>query len=193
MLRKLFILPAFFILLIPVAKAQLATGNILVGADVADINLNLNRGGNFSFSLNPKIGWFIKPAIAVGPYATFALSTAKEAGTSINYGIGAFGRYYFSRDEVNILRHMRLFAEANAGFEGYNPAVGDNTNGIGLGFGPGVAYFITPSVSLELLAKYDAIVGFGSAPASNNLNIQLGFQVYLPSNRVIDRVQDTRK
>jgi hypothetical protein len=31
--------------------------------------------------------------------------------------------------------------------------------------------------------KYNGIVGFGSKPTSNDLNISFGFQIYLPSSR----------
>jgi hypothetical protein len=85
---------------------------------------------------------------------------------------------------VNILRHGHFFFEANVGIEGYNPATGDNTNGLGLGGGPGYAYFVTSNVGLETLFKYNGIIGFGSAVTSSNLNLSFGLQIYLGSNRV---------
>jgi hypothetical protein len=164
-------------------KAQIQQGNILVGADIADLNLGLDEGGNFSFTINPKAAFFFKDNIALGGYLTFGLSTAKDAGTSINYGVGALGRYYFSRDQVNILRQARFFGEGTVGIDGDNPAVGDNTNGLGISFGPGIAYFITPNIGLEGLFKYNGIIGFGSSTTSNNLTLNVGFQIYLPSSK----------
>jgi hypothetical protein len=84
---------------------------------------------------------------------------------------------------MNLLHHSRFFVEGNVGIEGDNPAVGDNTNGLGLGIGPGWTYFITPNIGLEALLKYNGIVGFGSKPTSSNLNLTIGFQIYLPPSR----------
>ena len=80
--------------------------------------------------------------------------------------------------------------EGNAGIEGFNPAEGDNTNGLGLGFGPGFAYFITPNVGLETLLKYNLIVGFGSSATSSILNLNVGFQIYLGSGRAREVIQN---
>ena len=166
------------------AKAQIQQGNILIGADLTNINLSLDKGGNFSFRINPKIAWFIRDNVAVGGYVLAGLSTAKGAGTNVQYGIGALSRYYLGGGETEtLIRHSRIFFEGNIGIEGDNPAVGDNTNGLGLGIGPGLAYFITPNIGLEALLKYNGIVGFGTAPTSNELNFSLGFQIYLSSAR----------
>lgn len=192
MKTKIFILP-IALLSFTLVNAQLQTGNVLVGGDIAGISINLNKGGNFSANLNPKAAWFIRNNIAVGPYILLGISTAKGAGTNVNYGVGALGRYYFSRDEVNILRHARLFMEANAGIEGFNPAVGDNTNGLGLGVGPGLAYFITQNIGLEALVKYNGIVGFGTTPATNTINLAFGFQIYLPSRKIKDEIDRQHK
>jgi outer membrane protein with beta-barrel domain len=165
------------------ANAQIQQGNILIGADLTNINLSLDRGGNFSFRINPKVAWFVRDNVAVGGYLLAGLSTAKNAGTNVQYGVGVLGRYYLSGEKADLIRHTRLFFEGNVGIEGDNPAVGDNTNGLGLGIGPGIAYFITPNIGLEGLLKYNGIVGFGTAPTSNELNFSLGFQIYLSSSR----------
>lgn len=164
-------------------KAQIQRGNILIGADLTNINLSLDKGGNFSFLVNPKVAWFIRDNVAVGGYFIAGVSTAKGAGTNVNYGLGTLARYYFGPAELPVVRNTRFFAEGNIGIEGDNPAVGDNTNGLGLGIGPGVTYFITPNIGLEGLFKYNGIVGFGSKPTSNELNFSLGFQIYLPTAR----------
>ena len=166
------------------AAAQIQKGNVLIGGNLSNINLDLDGGKNFSLALTPKAAWFVRDNWAVGGYLSFGLNTAKGAGTGINYGVGALSRYYFGPQQVELLRHTRLFVEGNAGIEGDNPSVGDNTNGLGLGIGPGIAYFVTPNIGLEALVKYNGIVGFGSAPTSNNLNIGFGFQVYLPGKKI---------
>ncbi|MFT4024059.1 MAG: hypothetical protein QM664_09790 [Flavihumibacter sp.] len=166
------------------AAAQIQQGNVLIGGNISNLNFDLGSGKNFSLNITPKVAWFIRDNLALGGYVNFGLSTAKGAGTGINYGVGALSRYYFGRETINLQRHTRVFMEGNVGIEGYNPSVGDNTNGLGFGAGPGIAYFVTPNIGLEALLKYNGIVGFGSAPTSNNLNIGFGFQVYLPSKKI---------
>mgnify|MGYP003575070542 CR=1 FL=1 len=165
------------------AHAQIQRGNILVGADIANFDFSLDEGGNFSFIIDPKAAWFIQDNTAIGAYLRFGLSTAKDAGTSINYGVGALGRYY-AGSAANVVQSSRFFGEGTVGIEGDNPATGDNTNGLGIGFGPGWSYFVTPNIALEALFKYNLIIGFGSAVTSNNLNLSVGFQIFLPTSRV---------
>lgn len=169
---------------ITTAKAQIQRGNLLIGADIANLNLNLNGSGNFNMRIDPKLAFFIKNNLAVGPYVNFTLATAKNSGTDVGYGIGALGRYYVNDSTINMLGHGRFFFEANVGIEGFNPSTGDNTNGLGIGAGPGYAYFITPNVGLETLLKYDGIIGFGSEATTSSLNLAFGLQIYLGSNRV---------
>lgn len=170
-------------------SAQIQKGNVMVGGDLSRLDLGLNEGNNFTFVIDPKAAWFIKDNIAVGGYVNFNLVTAKGAGSSISYGIGPLARYYINDKNVNVLRHARFFIEGNIGIQGNNPHVGSSTNGLGLGFGPGLAYFITPNIGLEGLLKYQGIVGFGSSVASSDLVFGLGFQIYLPKRRVEQAVQ----
>lgn len=164
-------------------KAQIQKGNVMVGGDISNFNLSLNSGNNFSMRIDPKAAWFIRDNIALGGYFNFGLATAKGAGTSVDYGFGGLARYYINDRNINPARHARFFGEANIGIEGRNPAVGDNTNGLGLGFGPGIAYFVTPTIGLETLLKYEGIIGFGSSVTSSNLVLSMGFQIYLPDRR----------
>src|SRR3954465_11538434 len=156
-MKKLFTLVIVFTLILFNAKSQIQAGNLLWGADIANFNLSLNEGGNFIIRLDPKLAYFISNNIAVGGYVNFGLQTSKGAGESIDYGVGLLGRYYLGTD-INVVRNSRFFLEGNAGIEGTNPASGDNTNGLGLGFGPGWTYFLTSNVGLEALLKYRGIV-----------------------------------
>ena len=174
-------------------NAQTQRGYVLVGADIADFNLGLDEGGNFNFLLNPKAAWFIKDNIAIGGFLTFGLNTAKDAGEDITYGIGALGRYYLNKDTGNLSGHSCFFFEGTVGIEGDNPATGDNTNGLGIGVGPGWTFFLTRNIALEALFKYNLIVGFGSSATSNNLNLNIGFQVYLPTSRLRKISQEAMK
>lgn len=171
-----------------VAKAQIQRGNVLVGTDLANLNLTLSNGGSFNVDLNPKAAWFIKDNTALGAYLRFSLATIKHAGTNTSYGVGALARQYMNGNAVPAVRHTRLFLEGNLGIEGtnLNPTGGNktSTNGLGLGIGPGLAYFITPNIGLEGLVKYQGIVGFGTTATTSAVNLQFGFQVYLPGRTI---------
>ena len=175
------------------SSAQIQKGNVLVGGDISKLTLGLNKGGFFSFALNPKAAWFIQDNLAVGGYVNFGLSTSKGAGTNVDYGVGPLARYYLSGKDVNVLKHSRFFLEGNFGIEGTNPASGENTNGLGLGIGPGWTYFVTPNIGLEALLKYQGIVGFGQRATSSNLGLGVGFQIYLPSSRVKATIENPNR
>ena len=192
-MRKGLLLFVFFVLTgMCAVKAQIRKGNVLVGGDIANFDLGLNEGNSFVMRIDPKAAWFIQNNVAVGAFVDIGLSTAKGAGTTVNYGIGGLGRYYFSQAEVEILRKSRLFFEVNAGLSGVNPAHGGTTNGLGLGFGPGLAYFITPNIGLETLLKYNGVIGFGSDPTSSRLQLGLGFQIYLSGRTVKREIEQVR-
>lgn len=179
------------------ASAQTQQGNVLIGADVSNIGVNFQSGNTqFSFDLTPKVGWFIRDNTALGVEVLFGLNT-QEGATSINYGIGGFGRKYLGAAAANLTRTSKWFAEANAGFYGTNLS-GDNvtktsTNGLGLGIGPGIAWFLNQNIALEALAKYNLTVGFGNSTTNHNINIGLGFQIYFPGKRVKQLVEEPLK
>lgn len=190
MKTKLFtLLTAAVWLLQTSAHAQIRRGNIMVGGNISNMKLGLNEGGAFELNLNPKAAWFIRNNLALGAYVDLGLMAAKATKPSTSYGVGALGRYYINDPMVNVHHKVRFFAEATAGFEGYNPSWGDNTNGLGITIGPGITYFVTPSIGLEALAKYRGIVGFGSTPAVSNLLFGIGFQIYLPGGQVDRELQ----
>ena len=170
-------------------NAQLERGNVIVGADLANISLGLNKGSFTTISLTPKGMWLIKNNVAIGGYVNFGIVTAKDYATYTTYGIGPLARYYIVDENINMLKHGNWFFEANAGFQGENVEDGNSTNGLGLGFGPGYAYFITRNIALESLLKFDLAVGFGNTTTTSNLNLSLGFQIYLPGRGTVNEVQ----
>jgi hypothetical protein len=174
------------------SDAQIQRGNVLVGGDIANLNFDLGGGGAFQATIDPKIAFFLRDNLALGAYINFGLATAKGAGTTTNYGVGALGRYYINDSTTNVLKHGRLFFEGNVGIEGISVSNGSNTTGLGIGIGPGYAYFITPNIGLETLLKYNGIVGFGSQAYTSGLNLGIGFQIYLSRRRaetIINEVQ----
>jgi len=172
------------------AEAQISKGDVMIGADLSNINFALDKPNAFSLNINPKAAWFIQDGFALGADVLFGLETpGKDLGTTINYGIGALGRYYGSKGANELANHTRFFAEATVGISGRNLSGGGSTNGLGFSFGPGFAYFITRNVGLEALLKYQGVVGFGSSAYAHNLNLGVGFQIYLPGRATARKVQ----
>ncbi|HEX5025239.1 MAG TPA: hypothetical protein VFV68_08195 [Agriterribacter sp.] len=179
------------LLLTSAAYAQIQKGNVLVGADLANFKIGLENDAGFSLDLSPKAGWFIKDNLAIGGYVQFGINKLnKSSPTETTYGIGPLVRYYVNKEEVNLLKHGRLFGEANAGIEGRNISDGGgSTNGLGIGFGPGYAYFITENIGLETLFKWNPLVGFGDDGFQSNFSLHFGLQIYLPGKATLDKVK----
>ena len=170
-------------------NAQIQRGNVLIGANITNLNFGLDDPNPFRLDINPKAAWFVQDGIAFGGDFTFGLSTSKGAGTDVNYGIGLLARYYGTRDVEKVINNSRLFSEITVGVSGTNPSEGKSTNGLGFSFGPGFSYFITRTIGLEALLKYNGVVGFGSSPYSHNLNLGVGFQIYLPGRSTAAKVE----
>ena len=175
------------------ANAQIQKGNVLVGGNFANLSLGLDNSKVFSVDLTPKAAWFIEDNIALGGYINLGIQTAKNSSTTTNYGVGALGRYYTGQD-VEILKHGRFFGEANVGIGGINVSNnGGHTNGIDLGVGPGFAYFVTPSVGIETLLKYNGLAGLGNANYQSTLNLSFGLQIYLPGKSTARKIKGDMK
>ena len=191
MKKVLFLQVVLLLAGIGITNAQIQRGNVMIGADIANFQLGLREGNHFEMLINPKVAWFVRDNVALGGYFNLGINTDKGAGTDFNYGVGVLGRYYAGAATAP-LRHTRFFLEANAGVEGFNPRVGANTNGLGIGAGPGISYFITPSVGLEGLFKYNGIIGFGQATTNHLLSLNVGFQIFLPGRTVRSAVEEIK-
>ncbi|NEU07642.1 porin family protein [Flavihumibacter sp. R14] len=179
---------------IPAGNAQTQKGNIMWGASVSNIGVDFQEGNtNFELSLTPKVGYFIKDDMAVGPELSIGLTTG-DGFTSFTYGVGGFGRYFLTDPDIEVVRGSRWFLEANAGLTGTNVDVegeeSTTTNGLGIGFGPGLSYFITDRIALEGLLKYNLGVGFGSSTTTNRINLGIGFQIYIPGKALAARMKE---
>ena len=182
--------------LFSVANAQIQEGNWMVGRSMASANFGLNTGAGYNVQIMPKGAYFIKDNVAVGGYVNLGFMGAKGSETTYNYGAGALGRYYLAPGQQgvdNLLKHGRWFLEGNLGIGGQSGTDGgDSANGLDYGFGPGYSYFITPNIGLEGLVKYTGNAGFGNRGTTSNIAFGLGFQIYLPTSKakqVINNVQ----
>lgn len=171
------------------ASAQIQKGNVMMGANLSDIKLGLDKPNVFNFNISPKAAWFVQDGLALGAAVDLGVATQKGQGTDFNYGVSALGRYYGQTGANELVKSSRFFGEATIGLQGTNPAGGGNTNGLGFSFGPGFTYFVTPSIGLEALLKYNGNVGFGSSVYAHNLGLGLGFQIYLPGKSTARKVE----
>lgn len=169
------------------ANAQLQEGNLMVGANLMNLDASFGDRSQFSMDITPKLGYFIKDNLVIGGQVALHYVTTKHLGSSYRYEVGAFGRYYFSPSEVApLLNHGRFFGEANLGIGGDNNA----PIGLSFGLGPGYSYFITPNIGLEALVKLHGIAGNGS---SVGIGFGLGFQIYLPTSNAREMYNDVSK
>lgn len=180
--------------------AQTQKGNLMVGSSLTDFGFNFqNSVTEFHFNLQPKIAYFVRDGLALGGYVNFGLSTASGAGTATNYGVGALARYYpmdKNLQKLEFSKRARFFVEANAGFGGTNlsgDAGNASTNGLELGIGPGVSYFITPNVALEGALKYNVQLGFGSSVTAHQLGVNVGFQIFLPTAKAREIMREEQR
>lgn len=167
------------------ANAQIQKGNWMVGGNLLGADFGLNTGAGYNIQLQPKGAYFIEDNLALGGYVNLGIFGAKGSSTTYNYGVGALGRYYLNPGEKgvdNLLKHGRWFLEANVGLGGQSGTGGGaSANALDYGFGPGYAYFITPNIGLEGVLKYTGNLGFGNRGTTSNLAFGLGFQIYLPT------------
>jgi hypothetical protein len=193
-MKKVFLFMALFVIAqVTIVNAQIQQGNVMVGGSLSNISLGLDDSKVFSLDLTPKAAWFIRDNIALGGYANLGIQTAKNTSTTVNYGLGALGRYYSGAD-MEVVKHGRFFGEGTLGLGGINVSNGGgHTNGVDFSFGPGFAYFITPNIGLETLLKYNGVGGFGNAGYQSTLGLSFGFQIYLPGKRTLDKIKNDVK
>ena len=175
------------------AKAQTEKGYYLIGGDLGGFSIGFSDGTPFNLNITPKIAWFKNDNLALGAFVDIGLYTAKGQGTTFNYGVGPLARYYFGSASVNTAtpsatRSSRFFLEGTVGIQGFNTSGGSSTNGVGIGIGPGLAYFVNQHIALEALLKYRKAFGFGNDGGSSVLDFGLGFQIYLPRGTMRNQV-----
>jgi len=173
-----------FLLLVFAGFGQTGKGSWLLGGNIAFSSTTVKENGNSTnsslFGLNPKIGLF--------PVNNFAVILNTNYVTESGYHdllIGPAVRYYFPGSEL-----VKLFVGGGVGFGSQ-----ENAQSTSYQFEAGPAFFIRPSIALELnlyyhtgTTKYDQS---GDFPPYNNNNeftqsdfgIGLGFMVYLDKRK----------
>lgn len=177
----------FFLLSASVrVMAQTQGGNIMMGAQLLNVTGTFQSGSStFNMGISPQVGFFLSDNFALGAEVLANLQTASHY-TDFSYAVGPFARYYFNRikgEDLQFSKRSSFFVEGDVYVQGENIKTNGNsvnTNGLGIGIGPGIAYFITPSIGLEALLKYNPVIGFGNSTTVNKVSLNLGLQAYLP-------------
>jgi hypothetical protein len=166
-----------------VGIAQTEKGSKLIGG-----NGTLHFGtGNFKGTLlafRPLFGGFAANNFAIGAAAPFYVY-AHEGSTISSIGISPFLRGYLGTSPT------RFFLEGRIGYQRYayksdNSSFDISTNSWVYGAGVGVTHFISNRVGLEFLLSYDETGDDGLVFNLSHLtgvNVNIGFQVYLPSRK----------
>ncbi len=195
-MKKIFALAVTAFIFSTATQAQTEKDWYIIGGSLSNIGLNFqNSNTTFSLDVTPRVAWFVQDDFAIGGEALIGLQTG-DGFTTTNYGIGPIARYYLSGNALESVGKTRWFLDANVGIYGANTKVtgmeSASTNGLGIGFGPGLAYFINKNIALEAVAKYNLTVGFGNSTTNNGLNVGLGFQIHLPKSKLKSLENDVK-
>lgn len=135
---------------------------------------------NNTFTITPKLGYFISENIAIGPKLGYQSNSQEFAGggeLDINtFSLGAFGRYYFTPSTK-----FSLFGEFGVAYQSGKSDNGTTEitiDGFNLGGGPGISYFLNHNFALELfwgILEYSTLEPDNGGESIDNFNIGVGF------------------
>lgn len=182
--KKNLVLP-FFLFIISSANSQITKGNWMVGGSATYVSATnttngavVAEGKTTNFSIIPRIAYFPLNKFATG--ISLGYLYGKQSDILSNYvsktesiGGGPFLRYYFFKPE----KIVNLFAEANFS---YSHSI-DN-NGIDsrlYAYGIGTVIYFNSSVGLELIAKNWHLSTVDNVSKSNQIKVEIGFQIHL--------------
>jgi len=157
-------------------KTYLAGG----GLSLSYIDISHKENNSFNFSISPDAGYMFTDAFGMGLSLLYSISNSDDYKEN-NLGIGPYARYYFNKEMVSPF--LTGIFEYEKKTTHYNGEKKINNSYLGAAFGPGIAFFINNHVSLEAMLTYKHLVAKdkgGGAYKKNNLDLIIGFQVYLP-------------
>lgn len=153
-------------------------GNFIVEGNLSSSNTNdkNTKEKNASFNFNPKAGYFVTDKIAVGVELGFGQdknttfnNDIKTVATDKEFGVGAFGRYYF----LEVGSRFKTYTEVGVGYanskDGETKVDGEKTidavkvNGFGANAGIGANYFLTDKIAINF--AFGNVISYGSAKA----------------------------
>lgn len=105
-----------------------------------------------TFTFSPKAGYFVSENIAVGLSLAYTSTKDEAPGTpettTNSFGLGAFGRYYFTpASQFSIFGQLGVGMQSDkTEVEGAGEA---KSNGFNVGVAPGISYFVSEHFALE--------------------------------------------
>lgn len=176
-------------MMINTANAQTEKGTLLLGGNVANINLGITEGLGSSISLTPSAGYFVSDGFAVGASLPISKSGNKNdeswgssKTSNTTFGLGVYGRYYFIQDNP-----LSFFAGLGLGVNNYytktktdfdSNLIEDrvdkySSSDFYSGVNVGAAYFLNDALAIEgVLSTSDITEDYLS------LNFGFGFKYY---------------
>lgn len=153
----------------------------MLGGSLANLNIGLSNNSGTSIGINPNAGLFVADAIAVGaslPIGFSASGNSNSSYSSMNFGLGAFGRYYFVvSDPISFFGGLGIGFTSTSwnskttflGEEFKDSGSSTNEN---LSLSAGAVYFLNESIGVE------GTLNLNNLTNNANLNLNLGFQIY---------------
>lgn len=138
-------------------------GNFIVEGNLTTTNTNdkATKAKTSLLNFNPKAGYFVTDKIAVGVDFAFGqdkkttyAGDIKTVATDKNFGVGAFGRYYF----LEVGSRFKTYTEVGVGYaneKNGEKKVGDvktdavKVNGFGANAGIGANFFLTEKIAVN--------------------------------------------
>lgn len=156
---KKVLLSAFAVMAFGAVSAQETTteggfsqGDIFISGSVGYGSDKTGDAKETTFNVSPKAGYFVTNNIAVGLSVAYTNTKDDTDGSEVttnSFGVGAFGRYYFTP-----ANKFSFFGQLGVGYQTDKTEVegvdGEfKTNGFNVGVAPGVSYFLSKNIALE--------------------------------------------
>ena len=157
------------------SDAQIEQGTRMIGGSL-DLDLAFDDDDDaFEFLFTPRYGLFVKNGLAVGGEIGIRYEKTGEEITETDLFLGPFSRWYLFGGET-----IKMLLQAEMGYlYSRNKIGGSSATEHGFQFfgGPGLSYFVTDNVSLDVILGYNYRT-FGDDAVSSNLKLLAGFQIY---------------
>ena len=128
-----------------------AKGDIMVSGAVGYSSESTDKVKESTFKIAPRAAYFLSDNIAAGikvGYTTTKNEDGSPFDTTANMvSVGVFGRYYMTPASK-----FSGFAELGADYNSYNTEVANvdsDASGFGVGFAPGISYFVSKCIAIE--------------------------------------------
>ncbi len=126
-----------------------AQGDVFVTGAVTFSSTSMDEDKSSSFEIAPQVGYFLTENIAIGGKVGYMSMKAEDAMGDTEdmsgFGVGAFGRYYFTPAS-----QFSLFGQLGVDYATMEDKLADyKVNAFGAGLGFGMNYFVSSNFSIE--------------------------------------------